>query len=57
MIIGVCLAVWPKAVQNAAEYNLNGEVSRYRTWSEAYEVLAAGGRIVMSVGFPLYQGI
>ena len=48
--------VWPKAVQNAAEYNLNGEVSRYRTWSQAYEVLAAGGRIVMSVGLPLYSG-
>ena len=48
--------VWPKAVQNAAEYKLNGEVSRYRTWSEAYNVLAAGGRIVMSVGLPLYTG-
>ena len=48
--------IWPKAVQNAAEYNLNGEVSRYRTWSEAYDVLAAGGRIVMSVGMPLYTG-
>ncbi len=48
--------IWPKAVQNAAEYNLNGEVSRYRTWSEAYDVLAAGGRIVMSVGPPLYTG-
>ncbi len=33
--------IWPKAVQNAAEYNLNGEVSRYRTWSEAYDVLTS----------------
>ncbi len=48
--------IWPKAVQNAAEYNLNGEVSRYRTWSQAYDTLAAGGRIVMSVGPPLYTG-
>lgn len=46
--------VWPKAVQNAAEYNLNGEVTRYRTWSQAREELAAGGRVVMSVGSPLY---
>ncbi len=48
--------IWPKAVQNAAEYNLNGEVTRYRTWSQAYDVLANGGRIVMSVGPPLYTG-
>jgi hypothetical protein len=48
--------VWPRAVQNAAEFNLNGSVTRYRTWSEAREVLAAGGRIVMSVGLPLYAG-
>ncbi len=48
--------IWPRAVQNAAEYNLNGAVTRYRTWSEAREVLASGGRIVMSVGLPLYSG-
>ncbi len=46
--------VWPRAVQNAAEYTLNGAVKRYRSWSEAREVLAAGGRVVMSVGSPLY---
>jgi Peptidase_C39 like family/Secretion system C-terminal sorting domain len=48
--------IWPRAVQNAAEYKLNGAVTRYRTWSETREVLAAGGRIVMSVGPPLYTG-
>ncbi len=48
--------MWPRAVQNAAEYNLNGAVTRYRTWSEAYDVIAEGGRIVMSVGRPLYAG-
>ncbi|RPI71232.1 MAG: T9SS C-terminal target domain-containing protein, partial [Ignavibacteriales bacterium] len=48
--------IWPRAVQNAAEFSLNGAVTRYRTWSEAREVLAAGGRIVMSVGPPLYEG-
>jgi hypothetical protein len=46
--------IWPRAVQNAAEFNLNGAVTRYRTWSEAREILAAGGRVVMSVGSPLY---
>ncbi len=48
--------IWPRAVQNAAEYKLNGAVTRYRTWSQARGVLAAGGRIVMSVGPPLYTG-
>ena len=48
--------MWPRAVQNAAEYNLNGAVTRYRSWSEAYDVLADGGRVVMSVGPPLYAG-
>jgi hypothetical protein len=48
--------MWPRAVQNAAEYNLNGSVTRYRNWSDAYDVLAANGRIVMSVGPPLYTG-
>ncbi|MGE5496553.1 MAG: C39 family peptidase [Syntrophothermus sp.] len=48
--------VWPKAVQNASQYGLNGAVTRYRTWSDARKVLAAGGRIVMSVGKPLYTG-
>lgn len=46
--------VWPRVVQHAAEYGLDGAVTRYRSWSEAREVLAAGGRVVMSVGYPLY---
>lgn len=48
--------VWPRAVQHAHEYGLTGSVTRYRTWSQTREVLAAGGRIVMSVGPPLYTG-
>lgn len=48
--------VWPKAVQNAAQYGLNGAVTRYRTWSQTREVMAAGGRVVMSVAKPLYTG-
>jgi hypothetical protein len=48
--------IWPRVVQNAAEYGLDGAVTRYRTWSEAREVLANGGRISMSVGPPLYTG-
>ncbi|MCB0743299.1 MAG: C39 family peptidase [Ignavibacteriae bacterium] len=48
--------MWPRVVQNAAEYNLSGAVTRYRCWSEAYDVLANGGRVVMSVGPPLYSG-
>lgn len=46
--------IWPKAVQHAAEFGLRGAVKQYRNWSQAREVLAAGGRIVMSVGYPLY---
>ena len=48
--------IWPRVVQNASEYGLVGAVTRYRTWSEAREVLANGGRIAMSVGLPLYSG-
>jgi hypothetical protein len=48
--------IWPRVVQNASEYGLDGAVTRYRTWSEAREVLANGGRISMSVGLPLYSG-
>ncbi|MGE5399001.1 MAG: C39 family peptidase, partial [Ignavibacteriales bacterium] len=42
--------LWPRVVQHAAEFGLKGAVTRYRTWSEARKVLAAGGRVVMSVG-------
>ena len=48
--------VWPRVVQNASEFGLDGAVTRYRTWSEAREVLADNGRIAMSVGPPLYSG-
>ena len=48
--------IWPRVVQNAHEYGLDGSVTRYRSWSQAREVLAAGGRIAMSVGPPLYSG-
>jgi hypothetical protein len=48
--------VWPRVVQNASEKGLDGAVTRYRTWSEARDVLADGGRIAMSVGPPLYGG-
>jgi hypothetical protein len=48
--------IWPRAVQNASEYGVDGAVTRYRSWSAAREVLAEGGRIVISVGLPLYQG-
>lgn len=48
--------IWPRAVQNAAGHQLDGAVTRYRTWSQAYDTLAAGGRVVMSVGPPLYSG-
>ena len=48
--------VWPRVVQNAAEYGLDGAVTRYRSWSEARDVLAMGGRIAMSVSKPLYSG-
>lgn len=48
--------IWPRAVQNAAAFQMDGAVTRYRTWSQAYDTLAAGGRVVMSVGLPLYSG-
>lgn len=48
--------VWPRVVAHASEYGLNGVVNRYRTWSEAAEVLKKGGRIAMSIGQPLYTG-
>ena len=48
--------IWPRVVQNASEFGLDGAVTRYRTWSEAREVLANGGRICMSIGKPLYTG-
>lgn len=48
--------VWPRVVQHAAEYGLLGAVTRYRSWSQAYEVLKKGGRIAMSIGPPLYSG-
>jgi len=48
--------IWPRAVQNASEYGINGAVTRYRNWSDTYEVLANNGRIVMSIGQPLYTG-
>jgi hypothetical protein len=48
--------MWPRVVQNASEYGLDGAVTRYRSWSQARDVLAAGGRIVMSVSLPLYDG-
>ncbi|MEA3286317.1 MAG: T9SS type A sorting domain-containing protein [Candidatus Marinimicrobia bacterium] len=48
--------IWPRAVQNATGYHMDGAVTRYRTWSDAYDVLANNGRIVISVGQPLYSG-
>jgi hypothetical protein len=45
--------VWPRVVQNAAEYGLDGSVTRYRSWSETKKVLDNGGRISMSVGLPI----
>ncbi|MCK5906583.1 MAG: T9SS type A sorting domain-containing protein, partial [Flavobacteriales bacterium] len=48
--------VWPRNVQHAHMHGLRGTVNRYRTWSEAYEVLKNGGRIAMSLGRPLYTG-
>ena len=46
--------IWPRVVQNASEYGVDGAVTRYRTWSDAEKILAEGGRVVMSVGSPLY---
>jgi len=48
--------VWPRSVQHASEYGLRSFVGRYRTWSEASDVLKKGGRIAMSIGQPLYTG-
>lgn len=48
--------VWPRAVVHASEYGVESKVTRYRTWSEAREVLNNGGRIAISVGKPLYSG-
>ncbi len=48
--------IWPRVVQNAAEFGLDGSVTRYRTWSEAKKILENGGRIAMSIGQPLYTG-
>jgi hypothetical protein len=48
--------IWPRVVQNASEYGVDGAVTRYRNWSDAYTVLANGGRIGMSIGQPLYSG-
>jgi hypothetical protein len=48
--------IWPRVVQNASEYGVDGAVTRYRNWSDAYSVLADGGRIGMSIGQPLYSG-
>ncbi len=48
--------VWPRVVQNAVDYGLDGAVTRYRSWSDARKVLAKGGRIAISVGYPLYAG-
>lgn len=46
--------VWPRTVENASEHGLRGTVNRYRTWSETRPILESGGRVVMSVGSPLY---
>lgn len=45
--------VWPRVVENASEYGLDGSVTRYRNWSETRKVLTNGGRIAMSVGKPI----
>ncbi|MCK5774614.1 MAG: T9SS type A sorting domain-containing protein [Bacteroidales bacterium] len=47
---------WPRNVQHAHMHGVEGKVTRYRTWSEAYDVLENGGRIAMSLGKPLYGG-
>jgi hypothetical protein len=46
--------VWPRVVQNAAEYGLDGAVTRYRSWSDTRKILESNGRIAMSLGSPLY---
>jgi Peptidase_C39 like family/Secretion system C-terminal sorting domain len=48
--------IWPRVVQNASQYGVDGAVTQYRSWSQARDVLAKGGRISMSVGAPLYTG-
>lgn len=45
--------VWPRTVQNGSRKGLEGYVTRYRSWNQAYSVLEAGGRIAISVGQPL----
>lgn len=47
---------WPRGVQSASEYGLTGSVTRYRRWTEAYDVLKDGGRIAITVGPPLFSG-
>ncbi|NLP09818.1 T9SS type A sorting domain-containing protein [bacterium] len=47
---------WPRVVQNASEYGVIGDVVRIRSWSQARDVLARGGRLAMSIGAPLYGG-
>ena len=47
---------WPRGVQSASEYGLKGSVTRYRSWTEAYDVLKNGGRIAITVGPPLFSG-
>lgn len=47
---------WPRVVQNASEYGVIGDVVRIRSWSQARDVLARGGRLAMSIGEPLYGG-
>ncbi len=48
--------VWPRNVQHAAHYNVEGYVGRLRSWSDAAAILQAGGRLAMSLGKPLYSG-
>jgi hypothetical protein len=47
--------VWPRGVQSASEYGLRGTVTRYRSWTDAYNVLKNGGRIAITVGPPLFN--
>jgi len=48
--------VWPRNVQHAAHYGVEGYVGRLRSWSDAAAILQAGGRLAMSLGKPLYSG-